>query len=164
MPSTQEIVKLWRTRNGKPPSQHTYPEAASQVFKRGWPVYLVSGKVTACVAAGSNLDSTGNEIFGIAVNNASGTTDTDCEIILVDGQLEVCYPVTHATAASAVTAITQVGSTFQLENTTGKNMAVPIDDTSNPVFVVTEIAGQYAVGEQYGWVWGKYLASEQVVK
>lgn len=162
MPSTIEFVNKYRTKDGKPPSQITYPEAASQSFKRGDLVYLASGKVTAAVAKGSNLTSSGNAVWGIAVYDATGTTDANCEVIQLAGQdVEYCVPVTHATASSAVTAVTQVGSTFQLENVTGKGYACAIDDTSNPVFTVTEIAGQYAVGEQYGWVWGTILNAEQ---
>lgn len=160
MPSTIEEVRLWRTTDGALPQVATYPEAASQTFKRGDFVYLASGKVTAAVAAGSNLTSSGNAPIGIAANDASGTTDANCVVYIANENLEVCLPVTHATPASAVTAITQIGTSYELENVTSYGYAVAIDDTSNPVFKPSEIAGQYPVGEQYGWVWGKLLRAE----
>jgi len=45
------------------------PEAASQSFKAGEPVYLNSGKVTVCSA-------NPQDVYGIAMEDASGTTDT----------------------------------------------------------------------------------------
>jgi hypothetical protein len=161
MPSTIEEVKLWRTSQGGLPQQAVYPEAASQSFKRGDFVYLASGKVTESVAPGSNLAASGNASIGIAAADASGTTDANCTVILLTDDLEVCLPVTHATAASAITAITQIGTAYELENVTSYGYAVAIDDTSSPLFVPTEISGQYAVGEQYGWLWGKILDAER---
>lgn len=161
MPSTIEEVKLWRTTDGKPPKQLTFPEAASQTFKRGDLVYLSSGKVTEARAPGNNLQASGNAPIGIAADNASGTTNQDCVVLIFDDRLEICLPVTHGTAASAITAITQIGTSYELENVTSYGYAVAIDDTSSPLFVPTEISGQYPVGEQYGWVWGKVLTAER---
>lgn len=163
MPSTIEEVKLWRTTDGTLPQQATYPEAASQTFKRGDPVYLASGKVTECRAPGNNLLASGNPVLGVAAADATGVTDAACVVIINNDNLEVCWPVTHATAASAITAITQIGTAYELENVTGKGYAVAIDDTGSPLFVPTEIAGQYPVGTQYGWVWGKILRAEAVL-
>lgn len=160
MPTAIEEVRLWRTTDGSLPQQATYPEAASQSFKRGDAVYLASGKVTAAVAPGSNLAASGNAVIGIAAHDASGTTNADCVVIINNDNLEICLPVTHATAASAITAITQIGVSYELENVTGKGYAYAIDDTSSPCWTPTEIAGQYAVGEQYGWAWGKFLRAE----
>lgn len=161
MPSTIEEVKLWRTSQGGLPQQVHYPEAASQSFKRGDFVYLASGKVTAAVAPGNNLLDDENLAIGMALVDATGTTDTSLPILLLTDDVEFCLPVTHATASSAITAITQVGVSYELENVTGYGYAVAIDDTGNPVVKVTEISKQYAVGEQYGWVWVKFLDAER---
>jgi hypothetical protein len=163
MPSTIEEVKLWRTTDGAPPQVAVYPEAASQTFKKGDFVYLASGKVTTAVAAGSNLAASGNAVIGIAAMDATGVTDTSISVIIANGNLEVCLPVTHATGASAITAITQVGVGYELENVTSKGYAVAIDDTGSPFAVVTEISKKYPVGTQYGWVWCKPLRAEAVL-
>jgi hypothetical protein len=163
MPSAIEEVKLWRRAGGGLPAQATYPEAASQTFKRGDFVYLASGKVTEARAPGNNLIDSGNTPIGIAAANASGTTDEDCVVILLTEDLEICLPVTHATAASAITAITQVGTAYELENVTDKGYAYAIDDTGNPMVKVTAISEQYPVGEQYGWAWVKVIAAERAL-
>jgi hypothetical protein len=162
MPSAIEEVKLWRRAGGGLPAQATYPEAASQSFKRGDFVYLASGKVTEAVAPGSDLIDSGNLAIGIAAADASGITDADCEVILLTEDLEICLPVTHATPASAITAITQVGTSYELENVTSKGYAVT-EGTSNPVVKVVAISEQYPVGEQYGWVWVKFIAAERAL-
>jgi len=162
MPSTIEEVKLWRSEKGMP-AQAEYPEAASQTFKRGDFVYLASGKVTEAVAPGSNLKDDGNLAIGIAAGDASGTTDQACSVILLDDDLQICLPVTHATASSAITAVTQVGTAYELENVTSYGYAVAIDNTGNPIAKVVEIADQYPVGEQYGWVWVKIIAAERAL-
>lgn len=163
MPSTIEKPRLWYRADGKPLEQRTYPEAALQSFKRGDHVYLSSGKVTAAVTAGSYLDSTGAKPLGIAERDASGQTDTPIPISIIDAQTRIVGPVTHASPASAVTAITQPGSTFQLQRYTapGGGMNVALDHgASNQVAVVTAIHPQYAVGETYGWVEYRYISAD----
>jgi hypothetical protein len=163
MPSTIEVVRLWYMANGTAVPQNSYPEASGQTFKKGDLVYLVSGKVTECVAPGSNLLSSGNEIFGVALKDASGTVDTSIQVAEIVPGFCMVLPVTHATAASAITAVTQPGSVFQLENVTGYGYAVPIDDTSTPVVTVRKVHPQYGVGTQYGWVEVEFIFTEMQV-
>lgn len=161
VPTTIEKPRLWYRADGKPLEQRTYPEAATQSFKRGDHLYLSSGKLTAAVAAGAYLDSTGVKPIGIAERDASGQTDTPIPISIIDAQTRMVGPVTHATPASAITAITQPGSTFQLQRyaAPGGGMNMPLDHTTNPVAVVTAVHPQYAVGEQYGWVEYRYISA-----
>lgn len=163
MPSTIETVELWYMSNGTPVPQNTYPEASGQTFKRGDLVYLASGKVTECVAPGSNLTSSGNEIFGVALKDATGTVDSDIPVAEIRPGFRMVLPVTHATAASAITAATQRGAVFQLENVTSYGYAVAIDDTATPVVTVVKIHPQYKVGAQYGWVEVEFIFTEMQV-
>jgi hypothetical protein len=140
--------------------QIQYPEAASQTFKRGDLVYLVGGKVTVAVGI-ANLDSSGNTPVGFAGADATGVTNTAIPVDIIDSQVRWVLPVTHAAPASAITAVTQSGSTFQLERTAIGKWAVPIDDTATPVVtVVLSPHPKYPVGEQYGWVVVKFIATE----
>jgi hypothetical protein len=140
--------------------QIQYPEAASQTFKRGDLVYLVSGKVTVGANVGT-LDSTGNVILGFAAADATGVTNTAIPVDIIDSQTRWVLPVAHATPGNAITAVTQSNQTFQLERTAIGKWSVPIDDATNPVVtVILSPHPKYAVGEQYGWVVVKFIATE----
>jgi hypothetical protein len=115
------------------------------------------------VAVGSNLSSSGNEVFGIALQDASGVAGTIQDFARIVPGFRMVLPVTHATAASAVTAATQRGSVFQLENVTGAGYAVPIDDTSTPVVTAIRVHPQYPVGEQYGWLEVAWIFTEMQI-
>ncbi|HWA82068.1 MAG TPA: hypothetical protein VG820_01440 [Fimbriimonadaceae bacterium] len=156
MPTTIEKPKLWYRADGKPLEQRTFPEAASQSFKRGDHVYLSGGKVTAVVSAGSYLTSSGAKPLGIAERDASGQTDTPIPISIIDTQTRMVGPVT------TTTAVTTPGSTYQLQRyaSPGGGMNVATDQALNPVAVVTAVHPQYAVGEQYGWVEYRYLVAD----
>ena len=72
------------------------PEAASQTFKAGQFVYLVSGKVTV-------VASDGTVIFGQALIDASGTEDTAILVLVPTNQTLFIMNVYHATLASGLT-------------------------------------------------------------
>lgn len=65
---------------GGPKTIHTYPEAASQTFKRGDPVVLSSGKVALATVASSLVTST--DLLGFAEIDATGVTDTDIPVMI----------------------------------------------------------------------------------
>ena len=163
MPSSIETVRIWYMENGAPVPQTQVPEGTSQTYKRGDLVSLSSGVAVEAVAVGSNLTSSGNEVYGIALQDASGTAGTVQDFARVVPGLLMVLPVTHATAASAVTAATQRGSVFQLENVTGAGYAVAIDDTATPVVTGRKIHPQYPVGEQYGWLEVAFIFTEMQV-
>lgn len=136
-----------------------YSEAASQSFAVNAPVKLSSGKVAIAVATGSNVTSS-TGFLGFAVNAATGTTDADCWVRVPGGEdAEFCVQVTHATPASAVTAVTQRDTNYELEHNATYGVLCAIDDTSNPAGKVVEIAPEFAVGTQYGSVWVRPLAT-----
>jgi hypothetical protein len=159
LPTTQDKVNIWYGANGSETEERLYPEAASQTFKRGDLVYLVSGLVTAAVAVGSNVAS-GTKVLGIALKDASGATNTPVPVAIANSNLRWVLPVTHATPASGVTAVTEVGAAYELERTAAGKWAVPIDDTTNTKVVVTAIHPQYPLGEEYGWVEVKFLDAQ----
>lgn len=163
MPSAQEKVNRWYGANGQPLEIRYYPEAASQsATKRGDLVYLSSGKVTVACAAGAN--PTTEQILGILEADCTGTTDTMLPVAIANANLRWVLPVTHATAASAITAVTQVGTNYDVERTAAGKWAVAIDDTGNPKATVQSICPQYAVGEQYGWVEVAFIQAEVDVR
>ena len=145
-------------------SLRLYPEAATCVAKRGEPVNLTSGKVQRITTTTtSNLTST-DGVLGWAMTDASGTTDADIPILLADDLAEWLLPVVHSTAATAVTAITNIGAQYCLSHlNTGGWYGYEISQTSNPIIEISEIAKDYAVGEQYGWAWGKIINNARII-
>lgn len=134
----------------------TYPEAASQSFKAGQFVYLASGKVTVCAD-----DAT--TILGMAMQDATGVTDSDILVALAVPENTFEANVYHGTPASAVTAITQVGVNYALQVDSNK-CYVDIEDTSHDAFVVRAISRKDAVGDQYGRVIFQVLAAASQVQ
>jgi len=147
----QVSARVARTISGNSPEILTFPEAASQSFKAGQFVYLNSGKVTACTD-----DAT--TILGMAVGDASGTTDEDCEVYVANGDTIFEANVYHSTASSAVTAITQVGTCYALQVDSNK-CYVDIEDTSNDAFQVRRLSPKDKVGDRYGRVEFQVISS-----
>ncbi len=131
-----------------------YPEAASQSFKKGEMVYLASGKVTVCA-------SNAVTILGMALQDASGTTDTEISVLVATDGTRFEGNVYHSTAASAITAITQTDKyAYLLSSNIGY---VDIEDTSYDAFVIEKIIGGEgkAVGDSYGRVVFKVINAAQ---
>lgn len=131
----------WRIRR--------FPEAAGQSFKRNQPIYLVAGKVTVVATDGTS-------IAGIALEDASGTTNNQILIAIPEPGATLISSVYHSTEASAITVITQPGSRFGLKVDSNKGY-VDIEDTSNKAFLVKDIV--LPVGHTLGDVYG-YLEFE----
>ena len=143
------------------PQMGEYPEAASQTFKMGDLVELVSGKVTQIVAAGNTAGSS-DKVLGMAMRDASGTTDTAIPVVVANDATLFLLPVWHTTPGSAVTAVTDVGTAYALGHRTVSsvtNYVVTLDDTTDTHIVPVQIADDFAVGEQYGWEWCKVQAA-----
>lgn len=131
-----------------------FPEAASQSFKAGDPVDLVSGKLTLAVAAGNNFGA-GDDIVGVALEDASGTTNTRIKVYVFNANTILRLPVYHSTAASAITAYTQIGTSYEIRFHTGSILCVDIENTTNAkgkVIGINEGDPRNPVGEQYGLV------------
>jgi len=147
--ATQTIERA-KYSNG-PFNMVTRKEAASQSFKVGEFVYLVSGKVTSRA-------SDAVVIYGMAEQDASGTTDTELLIRVPNEQTEFEMNVYHATAASAITAITNYSYKYALYVASNIHY-VDIGDTSYDAFVITDIlvGGNKSIGDTYGRVKVKIL-------
>jgi len=141
---TQQRARVAYTISGNSPQVVKVPEAASQSFKAGEFVYLASGKATICAD-----DAT--TIYGMAVADASGTTDADCEVYVANTDTVFEANVYHSNGASAVTAITQRGVEYALQVDSEKSY-VDIEDTTNKAFTVIDLSPRDKVGDQYGRV------------
>jgi len=99
-----------------------YPEAASQSFKKGQPVYSNAGLLTECAS-----DSV--EVLGIADADASGTTNTWLPVILATPNTG--FVGTTTSAGSDVTlAVTHIGKLYALYESSN-TVAVDLGDTDN---------------------------------
>jgi len=118
-----------------------YPEAASQSFKKGEFVYLVSGKVTVVAygVAGSA------KVLGMAMQDASGTTDTAIAVAIAEEGVMFEMNVT------TTTAITQVGASYGGSISSNKH-SLAIADTTFKYFKVKDLSPQDAAGDTYGRV------------
>ena len=121
-----------------------FPEAVSQSFKKGQAVYLVAGKVTVC-ASDAAL------IAGFACQDASGVVDTEIAIAITAPGILFEMNIYHSTPASAITAITDVGTKYGLY-VAGNKSYVDKEDTINMRFVVVALSPRDNVGDQYGRV------------
>lgn len=128
------------------------PEAASQSFKKGQFVYLASGKVTVATATSG--------IYGMALQDATGTTDTQLAVLvaLKDTIFRGC--VYHSTAASAITAVTDVGTTTFGVNQVSNISVVDKETSSHDSFSVIGLDPTDAVGTTYGRVFFRVNSGE----
>ena len=147
MATQAQLTTTWVQRvGGGEPQIEIYPEAASQSFKAGQLVYLVGGKVTVCA-------NNAQVVLGIANQDATTATDADIQVIVLDNQDILTCSVYHSTAASAITAVAQVGEDYELLVSSNKCYC-DIEATAVPLFRVVGIydSPRYAVGDRYGLV------------
>lgn len=93
-------VEAVRTLHNGPVVVLNFPEAAGQTFKRGEFVFLVGGKVTIATVTGV--------ILGMALHDASGTTDRNVQIALATADTIFCANFKAATT----TAVTDRGKSY----------------------------------------------------
>lgn len=140
----------------------TFPEAASQTFKRGQFVYLSSGYVTACADDAVS-------ILGMAMEDAhNGDAGANyINVALAESNTIFEANVYHGTPASAVTAITTpcdgANSVFGLQVDSNK-CYVDIEDTTHDAFLVIGLSPKDAVGDRYGRVLFKVIPSASQVE
>jgi len=131
-----------------------FPEAASQSFKAGDLVTLSGGKIQAPVAAGNNLGANDDPV-GIALADASGTTNNMLSVYCFIVPTIVRWPVYHGTPASAVTAYAQIGVSYEVRYQTGAIWCIDVGSTTNTKGKILSIHNQdpqNPVGTQYGLV------------
>ena len=123
-----------------------FPEAASQSFKAGQPVYLSGGKLTVCAS-----DAT--TILGVADADASGTTDTSLPVVLATPMTVFSGASTNA-GADVTTAVTYVPKHYALYVGTG-TAYVDLGDTTNKAVKVVGLKD--AAGTTNGKVYFKFI-------
>lgn len=139
----------------------TFLEAASQSFKAGTLLTLSSaGYANASIATGSNYVASGEIIAGIANSDATGTTGSNVSVTPVSGGVRLKLPVYHGTPASAVTAITNIGESFELRRDADHGLMVDLGNTGSPVVTIVAIGQENPVGTAYGYVWVEFIAAE----
>ena len=87
----------------------------------------------------------------MALQDASGITDTAMAVAIAEEGVTFELNVYHGTPASAITAITQVGSSFGLMISSNKHY-VDITETTHRIFKVRKLSPKDAVGDRYGRV------------
>jgi hypothetical protein len=140
----QQAMIVAFTFSGNAPNLLSFPEASSQTFKAGEPVYLSSGYVTEC---GDDPSA----ILGIAADDAhnaasSGLYEVGVYLPTPDMVFEA-----NVYGGGAITAITDVGRSMGLyRDTSNSKLYVDKGDTANHRVVVIGLSKKDAVGDTYG--------------
>lgn len=119
-----------------------YPEAATQSFKAGDIVYLVSGKVT--------ISDTDQHIWGIALADATGVTDTKTLVHVVHPDQIWAVP------SDDVTAQANVGNNYGLNISAG-NCTVDVGDSSTVTVAVNALDPAFPIGTTGGFLWVRFI-------
>lgn len=125
--------------NGSPEVRRM-PEASTQSFKEGEFVYLVNGKVTAC-------SSNGKVIWGVAVNDASTTTNADCEVYVANEALRIeMTAYEDGGGVNDTIAYTDLGVKLAIVVVSNKTCC-DTGDTDNDAIVIHEFVNE--IGDIY---------------
>ena len=120
------------------------PEAATQSFKTGDLVIISSGKVAVA--------TDDENVFGVAMNDASGTTDTDVSVYVI-------YPGDKFIAESgAATAVANQGVAYDINMTSG-SMSVTTGTAESAVFYIDCLDPRdgAVAASPYGHVIGRFV-------
>lgn len=126
---------------GSTPEIMTWGEASTQSFLKGQFVYLdTSDQVTACASDAS-------KIYGIALEDASGTQATEISIQPITSTMKLRMYVTSGGTATASTSAT-VGATYSLY--VGSNIcSLDLADEANDIFTVLDQISTPSGGSTY---------------
>lgn len=164
-------VYPYRSFRGGPSGKHTtYVEAASQSWKSGDLIFMNdASNMTICGEDGSGHYLTG-PIAGQAMGNASGTTGAKVHFAVIRPTDKFIMNVYHGTAASAVTAKTQIGDHLAVRHNSSRWMA-DIENTAedgSTAIAVVKVIGfplwhpllnvPVAIGDIYGLVEVQFLS------
>jgi len=143
-PQTIAWVKTGKPSSG--PFVRSYPEQASETFTKGDPVILdTAGRIGAAA-------DTGN-VFGIALQDASGTTDTPIRVLIV-GHEDIFRASASAAGATRTVTRSDVGLRCSyIKSTISGQTAVMTLDTSDTTTPSCEILD---VRDPVGTVDGEY--------
>lgn len=127
-------------------------EAATQSFKAGDLLIIDSSGLVAIAATAGNTVANSVKVIGVALEDASGTTNNPVRVGLISERSRGFMPVMHATPASAVTAYTNNDETFVLKNDADFGWCLLLSTTTNAVARQTGVYADIPVGTQYGIV------------
>lgn len=143
-----------KTTHGGPPLQRTYPEAASQSFKKGELVYLDGSGNVAEFASG--IDSGSQRFLGPAAEDAhNDSVAATHNVGVYCGPENIYEGNVTATGADQVTAKTQVGVLYPMYPSTALSLhMVDILDPGSKIDCarITAISSRGAAGDTNGRV------------
>jgi len=157
-------ISVVGTRSGNSPEMIEVPEAASQTFKKGEAVYMVSGYATEFTATVETDGSGAIRFLGFAAedahNDASAVANgVKVKVYVANDDTIFEGNIYHGTAASAITAVTDFDASIlyplkQLASQGDGMVAVDKEDTANHIDAC-QIIGfkpEHAIGDIYGRV------------
>ena len=111
-------ARVARTISGNSPQIMTFPEAASQTFKKGELVYLVGGYVT-------EIGANPTAILGMAAEDAHNEDagDYNVGVYIANNDTIFEFSKTNSSGNAVVTAVTDVGAEFAIYRDTSNNWA-----------------------------------------
>ena len=161
MPALADLTRQ-AIRTHQPGEVRPYPEAAGQTFVAGDFVTIdSSGLISIAATAGNVLQNTGDNLVGVAVEKASGTTNNLIQVATIGPETVYDLP------SDAATALTDVGVQCTLRNDTDGGWMADIGDTGNPVLRCIDVSRFYdgdkqAVGVSRGALMMKPIPSEVI--
>jgi len=150
-PQTIAWVKTGKPSSG--PFVRNYPEKATQTFKKGDPVILdTAGRIGAAADTGS--------VFGVAAQDASGTTDTPIRVIIV-GHEDIFRASASAAGATRTVTRNDVGlqCSYIKSTISGQTNVMTLDtsDTTTPACEIIDVRD--AVGTVDGEYYFRFVQS-----
>ena len=120
-----------------------FKEDTSETFKMGDMVVIIAtGYVRACATGDAVL-------LGIALKDATGTAASEIPVMVIKPGTILMSSVYHATAALAITAVTQVGTAYDPVYSSQASY-LDIGTTTDAIFTVQKHLADDAIGTQYG--------------
>lgn len=153
--ANKSAVSVARTVHGGPPLVESYPEAASQTFKKGEAVYLDgSGNIAEFTAA---IDDATQDFIGYAAEDGhnDAAVDTTRKTMVYVRAGNVFEANVTAAGSDQITAKTQVGTVYPMyQDTTNSIIMVDISDTSGQADAcrIVRISPKGTVGDTNGRV------------
>lgn len=144
-------ITVAKTISGNSPQLMNYPEAATQTFKRGEVVYLVSGKVTEIAG------DTPSQILGIAADDASGTTDTSIGVWIANDDTIFSASYSDDSQAAAATAVSIVGFARDIDRDTANGRVYVSSTAAGRRVTVFDLDNRDVTGDSGGRVLFQFL-------
>ena len=145
------------------------PEASGASFKEG-DLLLVNDDSTVQIAAaaGAQMESGNELLYGIAREDSSGTTNQLIAVEAFEEATEIRLPIFDTTTGDANFDNTMIGNIHPLINETTGTWMCDITDTDNPILQIVDRADDYdgvkmAVGDRYGSVWCRVIRLQRAM-